>query len=421
MRKKIRKEKCLILALLVNFFFTNKLKAETINLPSNEDLIISEYDNNDESISKESSFLNNESIKIDGRIVVDFGTALADETNSMKDKILLRRAWIGAGGKIRTNWKYRFLVGTNDNQFRTSDIVLINNSFKNTDILVGQFFENNGLEISTVNLIPTFTEFSAGIATFRAPRKLGISVDPYGENWGMHLGLFGSAIHNPGMRTTNANNNGKAASTRFHLAAINNKIENHFLHLGLNNSYRILDKSFDPVTGSNRTMRFKSSGDIDVIHTNLIDSGKINDVANYYQNMLEFRYQKGSFALTSEYLKTTLNRSTGLGNLNFSGGYVTASYFLTGEYFGYDSKKGLPTAPRISSNGAWEIGARYSNTNLNSKNIHGGNLKSYDLALNYYPNNHTRLMLNYIYNETDNFSIIRGNPQYLIFRTQVSF
>jgi len=41
--------------------------------------------------------------------------------------------------------------------------------------------------------------------------------------------------------------------------------------------------------------------------------------------------------------------------------------------------------------------------------------------LNYYPNNHIRFMMNYIFNHTDKAAQIKSNPQYLIARMQLSF
>jgi phosphate-selective porin OprO/OprP len=124
--------------------------------------------------------------------------------------------------------------------------------------------------------------------------------------------------------------------------------------------------------------------------------------------------------ITSEYIKTTLNRA-GSQNLQFNGGYFMTPYFLTGEKYGYDSKLGLPTAPIIGNNGAWEIAGRYSTTDLNYKTVNGGKLNSYDLALNYYPNSHIRFMMDYIFNRTDSAAQVKSNPQYLMARMQVSF
>ena len=349
----------------------------------------------------------NNSFALDGRIMVDAGSTTNKKSSDGKNTIGLRRFWIGLGGKIDKDWKYRGLVGFENNQTAIADAWLSYGGFKNLNIIAGNFFENNGIEISTPNQYSTFMELSAGVTTFRPIRRTGVSVDPYGDNWGTHFGVFGSAPNNSA-----TNDKGQGFSGRAHVAPFNE--EGHYLHLGVNGTYRTPD-------ASDKSIRFNSTGDSTIINRTLVDSGKILNVANYQQYMGEFRYQLQSFTLTSEYIKTYVNRSD-LTNLNFSGGYVMASYFLTGEKYGYDAKNGTVNRPKIESKGAWEIATRYSLVNLNNKDINGGKLNSYEFGVNYYANNHVKFMMNYIFNRLENSTLAyKRNPQYLMFRAQVDF
>jgi phosphate-selective porin OprO/OprP len=359
------------------------------------------------------------SFELNGRLQVDAGLVTKGKNSEINNQANLRRLFLGAIGKIDDDWNYNFLVGLENNQTNIQDAYLQYNGFKNNEILVGNFFENNGLDIVSGNLITPLMERSSGIATFRQFRRTGISINSYGKDWGTHFGIFGSAPKNPTSSAVNANNEGRSLSGRVHVAPINDAKNSEFLHLGFNSTYRELDSGENAVTGSNKTMRFSSFGDANILDTALIDSGNISDVGNYHQNMGEFRFQKKSFSLALEYIKTSINR-TGE-NLNFYGGYLVASYFLTGEHYGYDSKRGAQTAANISNSGAWEIASRYSMTNLNSKSVRGGKLDSYNFGVNYYPNESVKLMLNYVLNETDSSAAITTNPQYLMFRAQVSF
>ncbi len=360
------------------------------------------------------------SFALDGRMQLDAGFVDKGKTSAMNNQIAVRRLWLGITGDIDKNWSYRAIVGFENNQTSIYDAFLKYQGFKNTDILIGNFFENNGIDVATGNLATPLMERSSGITTFRQFRRTGISINPYGSNWGLHFGAFGSNPSNSTTSAVNANNKGEGFSGRGHIALINDVKNSEILHLGFNTTYRHLDSGTNAITGSNQTMRFNSTGDANVLNTILIDTGNITDVKNYYQNMGEFRYQKGSLTVTSEYIRTVLQRAGQ--NVSFDGGYLMASYFLTGEKYGYDAKMGIQTLPVVnSSQGAWEVAARYSMTDLNSKFVQGGKLNSYDFGVNYYPNNYVKLMVNYVFNQTDSAAQVKTNPQYLMFRTQISF
>lgn len=349
------------------------------------------------------------SFELDGRIMVDAGVITKDKTSDTKNSTSIRRLWLGAGGNIDKDWSYRALVGFENNSTSIADAFLDYHGLKNADILIGNFFENNGIDAGTANLINPLMERSSGITTFRQLRRTGVSFNPYGENWGAHFGVFGSGTNN----SSSTNTKGEGVSGRAHIALINDKTNSQFLHLGFNSTYRTPDSA-------TKTMRFKSTGDSNVINAILIDTGNITNVNSYYQNMAEFRYQQGSFNLTSEYITTNIQRS-GMQNLEFTGGYVLASYFLTGEKYGYDTKMGTPTPAKIGK-GAWEVASRYSMTNLNNKDVQGGKLNSYDFGVNYYPNDHLKLMANYVFNRVDNNTALqKQNPQYLMLRAQIWF
>lgn len=349
------------------------------------------------------------SFSLDGRIMIDAGFVTKEKTSSIKNDITTRRAWIGTSGNIDEDWSYRLLVGFENNDTTLTDAFIKYGGLDNVDILIGHFFENNGVSVATMNLISSFMERSSAITAFRPLRRNGVSVNPYGKNWGAHFGVFGSGTNN----SASKNDKGIGVSSRIHYAAINDQENHHFLHLGFNNSYR------SPDSAANE-MRFNTSGNSKVINATLIDSGIIAGVDDYYQNMAEFRYQKGSFTLTSEYLKTNIRRN-GYQNLEFDGAYVTASYFLTGEKFNYNAKMGAPTPAKINKN-AWEIAARYSLTDLNDKDIAGGKLRSYDFGVNYHVSQNLRFMANYIINRMDQYTALqKRNPQYLLLRAQINF
>jgi phosphate-selective porin OprO/OprP len=105
------------------------------------------------------------------------------------------------------------------------------------------------------------------------------------------------------------------------------------------------------------------------------------------------------------------NRLVSRGNPFFWGAYAQVSYFLTGEHWGYDRRQGVYDRPRVLENafvvqgedgrihhgiGAWEVAYRYSFVDLNDAGISGGQMDQHTFGLNWYLNDNTRLMLNYL-------------------------
>ena len=109
----------------------------------------------------------------------------------------------------------------------------------------------------------------------------------------------------------------------------------------------------------------------------------------------------GPFSLQGEYHWTTVERTAGLGDADLEGGYVFASWFVTGQSRPYNAKKG--TFGRVKAENAIELAARYSTVDLSeaSAAATNGEEDNYTLGANYYFNPNVRLMLNYIHAEVD--------------------
>jgi phosphate-selective porin OprO/OprP len=355
------------------------------------------------------------SFALDGRIGTDAGFVTKDGPAKISDATEVRFIWLGMQGKLQDDWTYRFLTSVDGSANATKDAFVNYTGFKNMDIQIGHFFENNGIEVMTPDLHYTFIERSPGITTFKELRRVGVSFDPYGENWGAQIGFFGSTID-----TKNIDDDGYGISSRFHIDALN-KVDKS-LHLGVNSSFRNV--------GSTKNFRYRTKGQTHVISTYLLDTNNISGVENTFQNGAELRYRIGALALTGEYLLTDIYR-TALPNLQFNGAYANASYFLTGEQRGYDIKKGVATRLIPFRNfslsnggiGAWEVAGGYSYVDLNSKDIKAGIADIYNMGINWYPTSNVKFMLNYSVNKIDGSTVISNSadPQYIMLRSQVDF
>jgi phosphate-selective porin OprO/OprP len=103
---------------------------------------------------------------------------------------------------------------------------------------------------------------------------------------------------------------------------------------------------------------------------------------------------------------------------------VQAGYYLTGEHRRYKTRAGAFDRQKPKSifgkdggKGAWEIALRYSTLDLNDGPVLGGKEDNLTLALNWYLNPATRLMINLVHADIADL----GESDFLLARWQVDF
>jgi phosphate-selective porin OprO/OprP len=140
----------------------------------------------------------------------------------------------------------------------------------------------------------------------------------------------------------------------------------------------------------------------------------------------------GPLSFQTEILQGTTHGGSGEGR-QFDGGYIMASYFLTGENRPYKRSSGVFELLRPKRNagelkdgvrglGAWELLARGSYLDLNSKGINGGKLADLTIGVNWYLNAHLRIMANYILSDVADNAVSRGGLENIFgLRFQVNF
>ena len=167
----------------------------------------------------------------------------------------------------------------------------------------------------------------------------------------------------------------------------------------------------------------------------IIDSGNmVANASSIFAPELFFNY--GPFSLQSEYLFAYADGATGVAanglngagakvfgrqNLGFTGGYVQATYFLTGESRQYDTRLGRLNAEYISRPntpfwfvrgedgrlnyglGAWELAVRFSRLDLNDGPIQGGVMDQWEAGVNWHLNNNLRVQFMYLH--TDRYAL----------------
>jgi phosphate-selective porin OprO/OprP len=122
---------------------------------------------------------------------------------------------------------------------------------------------------------------------------------------------------------------------------------------------------------------------------------------------LEAAWVRGPFSVQAEYLQahalTSYKSELTESSYDFMAYYAYASWFITGEHRNY--KSSITTFDRVKPKknfgkeggaGAWEIGLRYSEIDLDDTDIKGGNVANITAGVNWYLNPATRFMFNYI-------------------------
>src|SRR5690606_29472657 len=150
-----------------------------------------------------------------------------------------------------------------------------------------------------------------------------------------------------------------------------------------------------------------------------LDTGRIGGAQWFEQIGLETITNIGSLQITGEYLATFLQREPLAGpadDLVFHGGYIYASYFLTGEFIPYDRQSGtLDRVVPLESFflverchggrghgwGAWQVAARYSTLDLTDSDIQGGVGHSVTLGLNWHWTAYSQLQSNLAFGTID--------------------
>lgn len=143
--------------------------------------------------------------------------------------------------------------------------------------------------------------------------------------------------------------------------------------------------------------------------TRFVDTGSF---ATESQDLLglEAALVAGPFSLQSEYISAFVDRPPGAADPRFSGYYVQASFFPTGEHRVYKKSSAAFDRLRPKANffdgrggkGAWELAARFSHLDLEDSNIQGGELDDFTFGVNWYLNPNTRVMWNYVYSDREN-------------------
>jgi len=367
-------------------------------------------------------------IKFGGRIMLDF--AWFDASSRMEESLgkfpnaasEFRRARFFMSGTIYGNVFFKLQYDFTDGipGFRDAYI-----GVKNIPIVghvrVGHQKIPFSLEELTSSRYITFMERAMPTEAFAPSRDTGIAIYDSALGGDLNWALMWFSDSNEFANSRLALESNFAG--RIAWAPMNEDKGRQLIHLGLSAVYR------DPSPGV-KGYRARPSAHLSPYR---IANSTVFGVDDYLLLGIEFAWVMDSISVQFEWMYSRNNSNDESGDPNFMGGYVYVSYWLTGEYRPY--KKGVFSRVKPNTNfngeggtGAWEIALRYArvdfddfpDTKVDGEPLYGEVLtgaQNITFGVNWHLNPNTRVMFNYVWNDTDDV----GSLNVIEIRFQIDF
>jgi len=358
-------------------------------------------------------------MRIGGRIMLDTAwfdqdSELERELDNWQDAVEFRRTRLYMQGLIYGNieFKAQYDFAGGDAEFK--DVYLGYKGLPIGGLRVGHFKEPFSLEELTSSKYITFMERALPNA-FAPSRNAGVMLQnhildnraTYALGVFRDVGGFGEG-----------EGDGKYNLTgRLTALPLYEDKGRKLVHLGVGYSYR--NPNEDDV-------RYRQRPEAHLSPDRLVDTSDISaNTVNLVGGEAALVY--GPASLQGEYITADVDgRYSGSPDPDFSGYYIQASYFLTGENRAYKASGGKFDRVKPKKNfgkeggwGAWQLAARYSHLDLEDDLVNGGELDSVTAGVNWYLNPNTRVMLNYVFADAD--KKYEGEADILQMRFQVDF
>jgi phosphate-selective porin OprO/OprP len=373
-------------------------------------------------------------VELTSRLQLDFADYLHVQSQargtpagSLTSGINARRARIGILGKFMGDWNYELTAefgGTADggNATQINHAYLAYTGFKPIVIEGGYMDVPWTLDEATSSNDIMFLErasagaVATGLAAGDARSALGVRSN--GSFW-----WAGGYLTGPAAGATHTGTNGQqlAGVARATINPIQNDALS--LHVGVDGMYIAQPRTTGAV---NDQLTLSDRPDLRVDTTTFLTTGAINTKHGSVIGV-EAAAAAGPFFAQGEYYHYMIDQfgTTAVSNrtLNFDGGYIEASYTLTGEGHKYNPETGAygtinpahPVSLKDGGIGAWEIAARFDQIDLNDAvtpgiastttgGVFGGLQRTYTAGLNWYVNGNVRFMFNYIHADINKLS-----------------
>ena len=263
------------------------------------------------------------------------------------------------------------------------------------EFYVGNKLKDRSLDGGTSGIRTPFMTRNA-VASVGAQQSgyygLGLTTKVFGNNWHASLAVTGDDVGNASDASDTV-----AYLARAHWNPVKGK--DGFVHVGgwywyedLGNDIASINKTSPVALGWNSNVRVSASS--------------IANVTNDHAYGVELGGVFRNFWAFGEHTVRTIDSST-VDSVDQKATSVYAGWLITGERSGFSSRSGVWGTTKVlrpvdqGGIGAFELAARYDKYDFLDA-ARGGEGDVWTLGLNWYLNNWTRLMLNYVHWKTDN-------------------
>ena len=384
------------------------------------------------------------SIAITGRLHWDVGDYFGEHANNahvgptdLNSGENVRRARIGITGKVLGDWNYALIYdfgGSSDNGPGTpgSTGVTANTGGIETAELTYNGFRPFAIEGGIEDVPYTLDEATssndimfierASSQVIAANIAAGDFRENFGGHWNNDRAWLGAYFTGPASGTIHGVTNGVAQEIGATQRATYQLLQSdqYSFHIGADASELLKPETSG---GARVVTNFSDRPELRIDPTSIINTGTLGSITNPVTGASVVGFETaggiGSAFAQAEYFHYNIGRQ-GLADASFNGGYVQASYTLTGEHRKYNPSTGAYTAITPDhpfqfstfTQGSWgavELGARFSMVNLNSNYttgqvtsassaaVAGGEQRVFTLGANWYVNNNIRFMLDYLH------------------------
>ncbi|MDE1968825.1 MAG: porin [Alphaproteobacteria bacterium] len=378
-------------------------------------------------------------LSLTGRLHFDMGDYLkyskqspSTTPNDLQSGVKARRARLGVQGKIANDFGYALIMdfgGSSVDNGSTIEAANVTYNGLPIHFLVGYQDTPYTLAEATSSNDIMFLErpSSQTIATEFGSGDNRSAIGAWWNNDRAWVGVFGTG--NASGNSTNGGASGKGVASQLAMTGRATyqlvQTPDATFHVGVDADALIKP----PVVAANsfRGLALSDSPELRIDNQTILNTGTIgsagNPVTGGHVLGPELAGNIGPLYGQAEYFHYTVARE-GLSDLNFNGGYVEASYALTGEQRHYKPGAGAYAsiapahyfAPASGYWGAWEVAARYSVIDLNDKlgsatGVAGGKQQTYTVGVNWYPSSNLRFMLDYIHAKVDKLASATSGTQ----------
>lgn len=357
----------------------------------------------------------------DMRVQTDFACFFGqdDDYDKIGNGVSIRRARFAVKTQLTKNWYAEVDMDMANGVFELKDAIIRFDGIRNTEIQVGNFKEFFSIQRNNTSRYLQFMERPMAAQALAPSRHIGANIKWNKEWMWLSGGVFFQTVDALETRTYVEDNNkdyGRDEGMSYTAKAVfmpGWNSNDWGLHIGAAMSYRQPKTDVDPKEYG--MTRFSCRNGTSINRKKYLDTNTIPyvdfdmlytaELAGYYKGL---RFE-AAYIANDTHIKDNAPANIDKRTKHFWGWYAQAGYLLFGGKQRYDSNGAKFT--RVERGRSWgdlELCFRYDYLSLNSRNVMGGSGEAYAVGLNYYINNHVKIMVNYQYNNNDRYANGKG-------------